>query len=510
MREEVVLETIGISKNFGSVAANNNVDFSLRRGEIHVLMGENGAGKSTLVNIISGLYQPSAGRIVVRGRRTRIDNTGDALRNGIGMVHQHFMLIPVFTVTENIVLGNEITRGLLLDMEGAHRIIQDLSEANGLDVDPHALTETLPIGIQQRVEILKALYRQAKILILDEPTAVLTPRETDDLFRILRRLAGNGVSIVFITHKLKEAMDIADRITVMRHGEVIGTIEPDETDENRLAAMMVGRKIKLKVGKQPAAKGPVMLEVNNITIGNRMRSRIIRELSFKIRSGEILGIAGVQGNGQSELAAALAGLQPVASGEIMLGGKKLPQEDPRARVAAGMAHIPEDRVKHGLVLPYSIADNQVLSTYYRYPFAKNMVRRKRAIYENAVRLIDRFDIRAPGPETVVGNLSGGNQQKVIVSRELSRNICFLLANQPTRGLDVGSIEYIHHQIIGMRDKGTAVLLISAELDEIVALSDRIAVMYRGELLRVPDARIATREQLGLLMTGSGYESRQTR
>jgi ABC-type uncharacterized transport system ATPase subunit len=504
MKEEVVLETIGISKHFGVLAANDQVDFNLRKGEIHVLMGENGAGKSTLMHVISGLYPPDAGQIIVGGHPARMDNPGDALRSGICMVHQHFMLIPAFTVTENIVLGNEITRGCMLDMESACKIVQDLSESSGLDVDPYAVTETLPVGIQQRVEILKALYRQARILILDEPTAVLTPRETEDLFGVLRRLTDSGVSIVFITHKLKEVMDIADRITVMRQGRAIATIGPDETDERQLAEMMVGRSVSLEVEKQPMATGPVMLKVDRIRIRNSGKNNVdsVRDLSFEIRSGEILGIAGVQGNGQTELAGALAGLQPMVSGEILLRGKRLSPGDPRERVSAGMGHIPEDRVRDGLVLPFSIADNQVLSTYHRYPFAVSMIRRKRAIYKNAARLIDRFDIRAPAPETAAGSLSGGNQQKVIVSRELSRDICFLLANQPTRGLDVGSIEYIHGQIVAMRDRGVAVLLISAELDEIMALSDRIGVMYRGELVRVFDAAETTREQLGLLMAGS--------
>lgn len=512
MSRETVLETIGISKHFGAIAANDQVDFSLRKGEIHVLMGENGAGKSTLMNIISGLYQPDAGRILMGGHRVEMNSSGDALDKGIGMVHQHFMLIPVFTVTENIVLGSEVTRGGILDMGKACRIVQELSDVSGLEVDPYALTETLPVGIQQRVEILKVLYRRARILILDEPTAVLTPRETADLFGLLKRLTNSCVSVVLITHKLKEVMDIADRITVMRRGRAIGTLKPGETDEKQLAEMMTGRSVNLKLEKQPALSGPVMLRIENLTIRDRAKNSVdtVRDLSLEIRSGEILGIAGVQGNGQTELAAALAGLQPMVSGEILLGGKRLIHGDSRGRIAAGMGHIPEDRVRDGLVLPFSIADNQILNTYRRFPFARNMIRRKRAIYENAVQLIDRFDIRAPGPDTAAGSLSGGNQQKVIASRELSRDIHFLLANQPTRGLDVGSIGYIHRQIVAMRDNGTAVLLISAELDEIMALADRIAVMYRGELLKVFDeAGVADREQLGLLMTGSSPDSRRS-
>ena len=499
MNEEPVLEVRGISKYFGPVAANEAVDFDLNYKEIHALLGENGAGKSTLMNIISGLYRSDAGEIRIQGRPIVIRTPDDAIQNGIDMVHQHFMLIPVFTVAENIVLGDEITRGIFLDMNRSRKRVRTLSEAFGLKVDPDALIEDLPMSVQQRIEILKALYREAKILILDEPTSVLTPQEIEDLFKVMRRLVVSGVSIVFITHKLKEAMDIADRITVMRRGKVIGTVAPAKTDQNRLATMMVGRQVILKVKKDPPQVGQDVLEVANLTVRDHRRTEVVRKLSFSVRSGEIFGIAGVQGNGQTELALALTGLLPIHSGTVKLEGKIFSSPDPRAMIEAGVAHIPEDRIKHGLILPYSIADNQVLCTYYKPPFARNFFRDQKKVTNNALRLIEQFDIRAQGPMAGVWTLSGGNQQKVIISREFSRKLKVLLANQPTRGLDVGSIEYIHNKIIEMRDHGVAVLLISAELDEIMALSDRIAVIYNGRIPVIYEAGTVTKEQLGLVM-----------
>lgn len=505
MSDETVLEARKLTKRFADVTANRNVDFELKKGEIHLLLGENGAGKSTLMNVLSGLYPPDEGEIFIRNQPVAMKNTGDGLRLGIGMVHQHFMLVPVFTVAENIVLGDEMTRGIghfSLDMRKAREKVKALSETFGLTVDPDARVETLSVGVQQRVEILKALYRRARILFLDEPTAVLTAREVQDLFGVMERLTKSGVSIVFITHKLKEVMAIADRITVMRRGRVIGTVAPDETDQYRLAEMMVGRAVDLHAEKRPHTPGPVVLDVRDLTVRDNRKAECVKDISFQVRSGEIFGIAGVQGNGQKELASALAGLQAISSGRLLLDGKTMPPLNPRAMVNAGMAHIPEDRLKDGLVLPYSIADNQVLCTYYRHPFAGILIRRPRAVIDHADRLMERFDIRAPGPLSTVGTLSGGNQQKVVVSRELSREIRFLLANQPTRGLDVGSVATIHRQIIEIRDRGVAVLLISAELDEIMSLSDRIAVMFDGTFLKIVDAGEASREEIGLLMAGT--------
>jgi ABC-type uncharacterized transport system ATPase subunit len=424
---------------------------------------------------------------------------------GIGMVHQHFMLVPVFTVAENMILGHEITRGPSLDLRAARAKILDLSHEYGLEVDPDAIVEDIPVGVQQRVEILKALYRQAKILVLDEPTAVLTPQEVEDLFRVMRNLTKRGVSIIFITHKLKEVLAISDHITVMRRGQVVGSTAPAETDESGLAAMMVGREVLLEVNKTPAKPGEVVLDVQDLTIQDERRVEVVRQVSLEVRKGEILGIAGVQGNGQTELVEAITGLRAYQSGSVSLNGKAMPQLDPRTLVENGMAHIPEDRHKHGLVLPYVIADNVVLCTYYQPPYAKGLQRENQPILDNARHLIDQFDVRAPGPMTPAGNLSGGNQQKVIVAREFSRPISLLVANQPTRGLDVGSIEYIHSQIIQMRDQGVAVLLVSAELDEIMSLADRVAVMFHGQIVALVDIQKASRAQLGLWMAGSTVE-----
>ena len=506
MSETIALQARNITKRFPGVLANDQVNFDLRKGEIHALLGENGAGKSTLMNIIYGLYSPDEGYILMdeEGSLQPVDihNPHDAIRMGIGMVHQHFMLVPVFSVTENIILGSEITRGPSLDMRKARRQIRNLAQEYGLEVDPHAIIEDLPVGVQQRVEIIKALYRHARILVLDEPTAVLTPQEADDLIRIMHQLTERGVSIIFITHKLKEVLAVADRITVMRRGQVVGTTTPAESDEQKLASMMVGRAVLLQVDKTPAKPTEVVLDVKNLHVRDERGVDVVREISFQVRAGEILGIAGVQGNGQTELVEALTGLRAYNSGQLILAGKQIPPLNPRAGVEAGMGHIPEDRHKHGLVLPYSIADNEVLCTYYQPPFARGVQRNEKAVEQNAEKLIERFDVRAPGPHEPAGNLSGGNQQKVIVAREMSRPIRLLVANQPTRGLDVGSIEYIHSQIVAMRDQGAGVLLVSAELDEILSLADRIAVMYHGQIVATMDVSQATKEELGLLMAGS--------
>lgn len=502
---DYALRAHNITKRFPGVIANDSVDFTLRKGEIHALLGENGAGKSTLMNVIYGLYAPEEGEIYVDGERVTIQDPNDAIARGIGMVHQHFMLVPVFTVTENIVLGSEVTRGPTLDMSTARRRIRKLSEEFGLPVDPRAVVEDLPVGVQQRVEIVKALYRNARILVLDEPTAVLTPQEADDLFQVMRQLTERGVSIIFITHKLKEVLAVADRITVMRRGKVVGTTTPRESGEQELAAMMVGREVLLQVAKEPARPQDLVLQVNNLSVRDERGVQAVRDVSFEVRAGEVLGIAGVQGNGQTELAEVLTGLRPAETGQVLLEGNEMPFNNPRYLIEHGLAHIPEDRQKHGLVLPYSVADNLVLCTYYRRPFSRGIQRNDQPIVKNALDLIEEYDVRTPGPFVPAGNLSGGNQQKVIVARELSRPVHLLIANQPTRGLDVGSIEFIHKRIIEERDEGVGVLLISAELDEILALADRIAVIYHGSLVTTMPATEATREKLGLLMAGSSLE-----
>jgi ABC-type uncharacterized transport system ATPase subunit len=501
--DTIVLAAKDITKQFPGVLANDHVNFDLRKGEIHALLGENGAGKTTLMNILYGLYQPDSGEILVNGQTAVIHSPKDSISLGIGMVHQHFMLIPVFTVAENIMLGEETVRyGMVLDQKSVANRVLELSQQYGLEIDPEELVEQLSVGVQQRVEIVKALYRNAQILILDEPTAVLTPQEADELFVIMRQLTQRGVSIIFITHKLREVLAVADRITTMRRGQVVGTIVPAETDEHKLAAMMVGREVILTVEKAPCKAADVVLNVENLTIVDERGVVSVRDLGFHVCAGEILGIAGVQGNGQTELVESLTGLRKRKSGKVLLSGKEIPEMHPRLNVEAGQAHIPEDRHKHGLVLGFDIADNEVLCTYYQPPFAHGLQRDFKAVLNNAIKLIERFDIRAPSPLLPVKKLSGGNQQKAIVARELSRPIKLLVANQPTRGLDVGSIEYIHRQIVEMRDQGVAVLLVSAELDEITSLSDRIAVMFHGQIVATMDADKATRSELGLLMAGA--------
>lgn len=496
-----VLEVMNITKQFPGVLANDDVSITLNKGEIHTILGENGAGKSTLLNIIYGLYRPDKGEIRVEGKPIELNSSHDAIKHGIGMVHQHFMLVPVFTVTENIVLGAEVTKAGLLNMREARKKVRQLSKEYGLEVDPDALIEDLPVGVQQRVEILKALYRDAKILFLDEPTAVLTPQEVQDLFVVVESLRQRGVSIIFISHKLKEVLQISDRITVMRRGKVVGSTTPQESDERILAEMMVGRDVILTVDKEPANPKEVVLRVMNLTVEGDQKDKAVKGINVEIQAGEILGIAGVQGNGQREFVEALTGLRPAQSGMIVLNGKPMHFNNPRQLVENFVSHVPEDRQKHGLVLSYSLIDNMVLCTYYQDPFAKGVIRQDEAMQENAEKLIEQFDVRTPNAFVPAANLSGGNQQKVIVARELSRPVKLLVVNQPTRGLDVGSIEYIHSQIVKIRDDGAAVLLVSAELDEILSLSDRVSVMYHGEIVATMPREEATREGLGLLMAG---------
>ncbi|RME07111.1 MAG: ABC transporter ATP-binding protein [Anaerolineae bacterium] len=497
-----VLELRGITKRFPGVLANDHIDLTLEQGEVHALLGENGAGKTTLMNILYGLYTPDEGEIYVRGEKVDIHSPSDAIRAGIGMVHQHFMLVPVFTVTENVMLGDETTRfGPFLDRRRAARRIREISERYHLEVDPDAYVRDLPVGVQQRVEIIKLLYREADILILDEPTAVLTPQEVDELFAIMRSLIEHGKSIIFITHKLREVLEFADRITVIRGGRVVGSTTPEQADQKQLAAMMVGREVDLQVEKTPAKPGEPVLQVEDLVVLNDSEHVAVQDVSFEVRAGEILGIAGVQGNGQTELVKAITGLTHPVAGRIRLLGQDITTATPRQITELGTAHIPEDRQQDGLVLTATVAENFVLNMYYRPPFARGIVLQEERILNTAREIIEKFDVRTPSPLVPVGTLSGGNQQKVIVGREFSRPIRFLVASQPTRGLDVGSIEYIHSRLIEKRDDGCAVLLVSTELDEIMELSDRIAVMYRGKILAVLDAAETTKEEIGLLMAG---------
>lgn len=587
---EIVCEVSNITKSFPGVLANDKISFQLKKGEIHAFLGENGAGKSTLMNIIYGLYDPDDGQIFLNGEEVSIENPHDAIARGIGMVHQHFMLVPVFTALENIVLGSETTKGTTLDLASARKDVLEISERYGLPIDPDMVIEDMPVGLQQRVEIIKALYRQADILVLDEPTAVLTPQEADELFEVMRSLTKQGKSIIFITHKLREILAVADTISVIRRGKMVGSTTPAEANRAMLASMMVGRDVVLQVDKTPAEPGVTVLDVQNLVVMDERHQVAVDGVSFQVRAGEILGVAGVQGNGQTELVEALTGLRSIEHGQFNLLGRTFgekkdyrnrleefvdskiyqramniaigvllvdivlgwifnyieasasfltgvgilltvlnilsgivilpyvayllyllftnPKElferkptDVRRLTELGSGHIPEDRQRDGLVLGYSIAKNLVLNTYYLPPYSKGIIIQEDPIVERAVDLVEKFDIRTPDALNTAGSLSGGNQQKVIVAREFSRPTKFMLAAQPTRGLDVGSIEYIHQRLIEKRDEGTGVLLVSTELDEIMQLSDRIAVMYDGKIVDILDADKVTKEIVGLLMAG---------
>ncbi len=497
----VVLEVRGLTKRFPGVLANDHISLALRKGTVLGLLGENGAGKSTLMNIIYGLYQPDEGEILVNGKPVTIHDPNDAIRLGIGMVHQHFQLVPVLTVTENIMLGDEATRGPFLDRRTARKRIMEISEQYGLDVDPDALVQDLPVGVQQRVEIIKALYRKADILILDEPTAVLTPQETEGLFRIMNSLLERGVSIIFISHKLKEVLEICVEIAVLRNGRVVGHADPGRATEESLAEMMVGREVLLEVEKDKAKPAEPVLVIRDLIVNDDRDLQAVKGLSLEVHAGEIVGIAGVQGNGQTELVEAITGLRAILGGQVVINGIDVTHVSPRRITEAGVAHVPEDRQKNGMVASFPVKDNLVLQTYYVEPFSAGIVANEREVAQTAEALVKQYDIRTPNVYVPISKLSGGNQQKVIIAREFSRHNRLLIAAQPTRGLDVGSIEYIHKQIVRQRDAGAAVLLISAELDEILSLSDRVVVMFGGKIMDTMPIESATRNVCGLLMAG---------
>jgi general nucleoside transport system ATP-binding protein len=498
---EKVLELKGIKKIFPGVIANDNVNFDLNKGEIHVLLGENGAGKTTLMNIVYGLYQQDAGDILVNGKVVNIKSPKDAIGLGIGMVHQHFMLVHNFTVAQNMILGRETQKGASLDLNKAVKDTKDLSSKYGFNIDPTAVIEDMTVGQQQKVEILKALYRGAEILILDEPTAVLTPQEIDELGVILRSLASEGKSIILITHKLKEVMKMSDRVTIIRRGKIIDVVKTKETNIDTLAEMMVGRKVNLVVNKKQAKVGEVVLNVEGLNVLDNRKLTAVKNVNFQVKRGEILAIAGVDGNGQTELIEAISGLRKPVNGRIILNSKDITRKSPREAIEAGLGHIAEDRHKRGLVLKYSLAENSILGIHYRQPFSKGIFMNYDNIREHARKLIDNYDVRTPSEEVAASSLSGGNQQKIVVAREIEKNPELIIAAQPTRGLDVGAIEYIHKRLVEERDSGRAVLLISLELDEVLSLADRIAVIYDGQIVDVLAAEDATEQKLGILMAG---------
>lgn len=496
-----VVELKQITKRFPGIVANDSISLTLRKGEIHALLGENGAGKSTLMNILFGLYQPDEGSIEINGEPVTIDNPNKAIKLGIGMVHQHFKLVQPFTVTENIILGMEPKKGLKIDYKSASAEVAKLSEQYGLHVNPNSRIQDISVGMQQRVEIMKTLYRGADILIFDEPTAVLTPQEIVELMAIMRRLVAEGKSIILITHKLKEIMEISDRVTIIRRGKVIDTVDTNKTNPNELAEKMVGRDVNFKIDKNPPAIGQPVLQLKQVRMNDKHGVSVLNGLDLEVKAGEVVGIAGVDGNGQSELIEAITGLRKIDSGSIVLSGKEISNLPTRKIIESGLSHIPEDRHKHGLVLDFSISENMVLETYYKSPFSKNGFLDRRVVDKNAEKLVQDFDVRTPSIETKARSLSGGNQQKAIIAREIDKNPDLLIAAQPTRGLDVGAIEFVHRQLIGQRDQGKAVLLISFELDEIMNLSDRIAVIYEGRIVGEVLPQETNDQELGLMMAG---------
>ncbi len=502
------LELRGITKQFPGVLANDAVDLKVRSGEILALLGENGAGKTTLMNILYGLYTADSGEILIDGQPRDFGGPGDAIAAGIGMVHQHFMLVPVFTVTENVVLGVEPTKpGGIIDYKEARREVAEISAKYGLEVNPTAIIEDLPVGVQQRVEIIKVLFREAEFLVFDEPTAVLTPQEVQEFFGILRSLRDAGKAIIFITHKLKEVLEIADRIAVLRRGRNVGEITPAEADDQTLAEMMVGRPVELVVAKGETEPGDVVLEVDDLVVADQRAHPAVNGVSFQVRAGEIVGIAGVQGNGQTELVEAITGLRQAVSGTIRIGGDDVTTASPREIHNLGVAHVPEDRQRSGLVMSFTVAENMVLDSYHARPFSRGIAMDWDETRRVARRLTEEYDVRTPSIEVPLSNLSGGNQQKVIVAREVGRDVRLVIASQPTRGLDVGSIEYIHEQLVRERDEGEALLIVSTELDEVMALSDRILVMYRGQIVAEVRPDEVTTADVGLYMAGASPAGR---
>lgn len=496
-----VIEMKGITKIFPGTIANEDVNFELFEGETHVLLGENGAGKTTLMNILYGLYQPEKGEIAVRGKQVKMTSPNEAIKLGIGMVHQHFMLVNNFTVAENIVLGKETKKGVKLDIKKAISEVKDLSNKYGFLIDPNAKIEDISVGQQQKVEILKALYRGAEILILDEPTAVLTPKEIEELGEIIKSLEKEGKSVILITHKLKEIMRMSDRVTILRRGKVTGTVNTKDTSIDELAELMVGRKVNLTISKKEAKVGEEILKIENLVAKDNRGLNAVNGVNLAVHAGEIVGIAGVDGNGQSELVEVITGLRKPSSGKITLSNKDIFGKSPKEIIADGISHIPEDRHKRGLILKYSLYENSILGSHHKKPFSKGIVMDYKAIRDHCKKLIEEFDVRTPNEEVMASSLSGGNQQKLIAAREISKDPNLLIASQPTRGLDVGAIEYIHKRLVEERDKGRGVLLVSLELDEILALSDRIAVMYDGQIVAVLARKDATENKLGVLMAG---------
>ncbi len=496
---------LNITKRFPGIIANDNITLQLRKGEIHALLGENGAGKSTLMSVLFGLYQAEEGIIKKDGKEVKINNPNDANDLGIGMVHQHFKLVQCFSVLDNIILGVETVKGGLLQKAEAKKKVMELSNRYGLSVDPDAIIEDITVGMQQRTEILKMLYRDNEILIFDEPTAVLTPAEIDELMQIMKNLAAEGKSILFITHKLNEIMSVADRCSVLRRGKYIGTVNIADTNLAELSRMMVGRDVQLVVDKEPAKPGETILKVENMTVASKVhKNNAVKNISFEVRAGEIVCIAGIDGNGQTELAYGLSGLEPLVDGKITLCGEDISKASIRKRLTSGMSHIPGDRHKHGLVLDYSLEYNLVLQRYFEPEFKKHGFLRKKNIRKYAEKIIDKYDVRSgQGPITIARSMSGGNQQKAIIGRELDKDPKLLLAVQPTRGLDVGAIEFVHKELIESRDAGNAILLISLELEEVMSVSDRILVIYEGEIVGEFDPKKTTREELGLYMAGAG-------
>ncbi|WP_033579801.1 ABC transporter ATP-binding protein [Priestia aryabhattai] len=502
---EYVIEMLDIRKEFPGIVANDNITLQVKKGEIHALLGENGAGKSTLMNVLFGLYQPEKGQIRVNGQEVKITDPNVANDLGIGMVHQHFMLVQNFTVTENIILGNEPTRTGKINIKKAAQDIQELSNQYGLSVDPYAKIQDISVGMQQRVEILKTLYRGANILIFDEPTAALTPQEITELIQIMKKLIQEGKSIILITHKLKEIMSVCDRCTIIRKGVGVGTVNVQETNPDELAALMVGREVHFKTEKKTATPKEAVLTIKELVVEDSRGVEAVSSLDLSVRAGEIVGIAGVDGNGQTELIEAITGLRKIKSGSVTLKNQELSTLSTRKITESGVGHIPQDRHKHGLVLDYTIGENIGLQTYYQKPMSKSGILNYKELYKKAKELIAEYDVRTPSEYTQARSLSGGNQQKAIIAREVDRSPELLIAAQPTRGLDVGAIEFIHKKLIEERDKGRAVLLVSLELDEVMNLSDRIAVIYEGKIVDIVDPKETNEQELGLLMAGGTRE-----